>query len=102
MTEAEPETDPHGTDGGRLTSVDLAAAVGPFSDAGLLTEGKVNLIALDAIVERLGARWALRRDQIHDHVDRRIQRRLGAKGYHLRVSETDILICQPDLGRFAG
>ncbi|CAN5247435.1 hypothetical protein BH10PSE1_BH10PSE1_24490 [soil metagenome] len=101
MTVAEPETDPH-ADSGRLTSVDLAAAVGPFSDAGLLTEGKINLIALDAIVERLGARWVLRRDQIHDHVDQRIRRKLGAQGYHLRVSETDILVCQPDLGRFAG
>ncbi|MDB5469758.1 MAG: hypothetical protein JWR84_1318 [Caulobacter sp.] len=85
-----------------MTSVDLAAAVDRFSDAGLLAAGKVNLIALDAIVARLGARWALRRDQIHDHVDRTIQRRLGAEGYHLRISETDFLICQPGLGLFSG
>ena len=88
--------------GARITSVDLAAAADQFSDASLLAAGKINLIALDAIAERLGGRWTLRRDQIHDHVDRTLQRRLGAQGYHLRISETDFLICQPELGRFSG
>ena len=86
----------------RMTSVDLASALDQFSDPDLLSEGKVNLIALDAIVGRLGERWAQRRDHIHDHVDRTLQRRLGAQGYHLRISETDFLICQPGLGRFSG
>ncbi len=85
-----------------MASVDLGSALDPFTDAGLLAAGKVNLIALDAIVERLGPRWALRRDQIHEHVDRTLQRRLPSSGYHVRVSETDFLICQPGLGRFAG
>ncbi|MDB5322255.1 MAG: hypothetical protein JWN40_3886 [Phycisphaerales bacterium] len=100
----EPEHDPGAPDSAarRITSVDLAAAIDQFSDVGLLTEGKINLIALDAIVERLADRWAMRRAQIHDYVDRFIQRRLGPEGYHLRISETDFLICQPDLGRFAG
>jgi hypothetical protein len=35
-------------------------------------------------------------------VDRTLQRRLGLQAYHLRVSETDFLICQPELGRFSG
>ena len=88
--------------GSRLASVDLGSALDPFGDAGLLAAGKVNLIALDAIVERLGPRWALRRDQIHEHVDRTIQRRLQSRGFHVRVSDTDFLICQPELGRFSG
>ncbi|WGM45348.1 hypothetical protein KOAAANKH_00210 [Brevundimonas sp. NIBR10] len=100
MSQVDLDTNSH--DSARMTSVDLSTAVGPFSEPCLLIEGKVNLIALDAIVERLGTRWGPRRDQIHDHVDRRIQRRLGSQGYHLRVSDTDILICQPDLGRYAG
>lgn len=100
----EPENNPsaHDSAARRITSVDLAAALDQFSDVGLLTEGKINLIALDALIERLGERWATRRAQIHDYVDRFIQRRLGADGYHLRISETDVLICQPELGRFAG
>src|ERR1700761_4259973 len=100
----QPEHDPcaNGEAARRITSVDLAAALDQFSDAGLLTEGKVNLIALDAIVERLGVRWTTRRAQIHDYVDRFIDRRLGSDGYSLRISETDFLICQPEVGRFAG
>ena len=102
MTEPEQYPCAGETAGGRIASVSLAAAVEQFSDVGLLTEGKVNLIALDAIVGRLGARWAVRRDQIYDYVDRTIQRRLGPRSYHLRISETDFLICQPELGRFSG
>lgn len=86
----------------RIMSVDLAVAVERFGDPDLLSEGKVNLISLDAVVERLGARWAQRRDHIQDHVDRTLQRGLGAQGYHLRISETDFLVCQPELGRFSG
>jgi len=91
-----------GAEARRLTSVDLAAALDQFSDAGLLAAGKINLIALDAIVERLGVRWTIRGAQIQDYVDRFIGRRLGSDGYHLRVSDTDFLICQPEIGRFAG
>lgn len=86
----------------RMMSTGLAASIERFEDAGLLSEGKVNLIALDAIVERLGKRWPVRRDQIYDHVDRTLQRHLGLQGYYVRISETDFLICQPELSRFCG
>ena len=102
MTEPEQYPFARETTCGRITSVGLAAAVDQFSDVGLLSEGKVNLIALDAIAERLGERWTVRRDQIYDYVDRTIRRRLGSLSYHLRISETDFLICQPELGRFSG
>lgn len=102
MIEPEQPPAPPEVVAARMASVDLGSALGPFSDTGLLAAGKVNLIALDPIVDRLGGRWALRRDQVHEHVDRTLQRRLGATGYHIRASETDFLICQPDLGRFSG
>lgn len=102
MSEKEPAPASRESADGRLTSIDLGSALDPFADAGLLAAGKVNLIALDAIAERLGARWTLRRDQIHEHVDRTLSRRLQSSGYHVRVSETDFLICQPELGRFSG
>lgn len=102
MSEKDPASASRETAGGRRTSIDLGSALDPFADAGLLAAGKVNLIALDAIADRLGPRWALRRDQIHEHVDRTLARRLQSGGYHIRVSETDFLICQPELGRFSG
>jgi hypothetical protein len=85
-----------------MVSSDAESALEAFTDPDLLSDGKVNLIALDAIVERLGQRWPHRRDQIYGHVDRVLQRRLASQGYHLRISETDFLICQPELGRFSG
>lgn len=80
----------------------LGNALEQFNDPALLDEGKISIIALDAVVERFGARWATRRDQVYDHVERTLEKYLGLQGYFLRVSETDFLICQPHLGRFAG
>lgn len=86
----------------RIMSAGLETALERFDDPELLEGGKVNLIALDAIVERSGARWPARRDQVYSHVERMLERHLGYEGYFLRISEADFLICQPELGRFAG
>lgn len=72
-----------------------------FEDPELLAEGHVNIIALDAVVQRFAARWPLRRDQVYDHVERTLERHLAERGYHARVSETDFLIAHPELSRFA-
>ena len=86
----------------RHVSAGLGASLEQFDDPVLLEEGKVSIIALDAVVDRFGARWPLRSAQVYDHVERTLERYLGLQGYYLRVSETDFLICQPSLGRFAG
>jgi hypothetical protein len=44
----------------------------------------------------------MRRDQVHGHVKAMLNRQIGVRGYHLRISETDILVCQPKLARLAG
>ena len=76
-------------------------AIEPFQGSEALAAGKVNLIGLDSIVEALGGRWQGKREQIYDHVERVLSRNLGPNGYFVRVSETDYLIAQPDLGTFA-
>lgn len=86
----------------RMAAAGLETSLERFNDPVLLAEGKVNVIALDAVVQRFGTRWPMRRDQVYDHVDRTLQRQLGVGGYYARVSETDFLIAQPDLSRFAG
>jgi hypothetical protein len=96
-TDAKPD---HGVT--RLMSAGLETALERFDDPDLLLEGKVNIIGLDAVVERFDQRWPLRRSQVYDHVNRTLDRYLGLRGYYLRVSETDFLICQPDLSRYAG
>lgn len=71
-----------------------------FQDTGVLAAGLVNLIALDAVVERLGERWQGRREAVYDMTERVLERKLGPNGYFVRVSETDFLVAQPDLGPF--
>jgi hypothetical protein len=86
----------------RLLSPGIGVALERFATPKLLAAGKVNLIALDAVAERFGDRWAMRRDHVHSHVKAMLNRQVGAQGYYLRISETDVLVCQPKLSRLAG
>src|SRR5262249_54653688 len=58
---------------------------------------KVCLIGLDAIRERMGARWLGRREMVYDHVEQLLQRRLGPHAVFARLSETDYLVAQPEV-----
>lgn len=85
----------------RMVSAGLEASLERFSDRTLLAAGKVNLISLEAIEKRLGVRWSFRQDQVYAFASRVIERGLGPRGLHLRVSATDFLIVHPDHGRVA-
>ena len=85
----------------RVVSAGLEASLERFSDRTLLAAGKVNLISLEAVRHRLGGRWSLRQDQVYEFAARLIERGLGPRGLSVRVSETDFLVVQPDLGRLA-
>jgi hypothetical protein len=86
----------------RLVSAGVEDALERFSDPALLTAGKVNVISLEAVENRFGARWELRRDQVYDFAMRVLERGVGSGGFFVRVSPTDFFIVQPDLGRAAG
>jgi hypothetical protein len=86
----------------RLVSANVEGSLERFSDPVLLGEGKVNLISLQAVRDRFGVRWDVRKDQVYSFVERVMERGLGDQGLSLRVSETDFFVVQPDLGRFAG
>jgi hypothetical protein len=85
----------------RMVSAGLEAALEQFSDPQLLAEGKINLISLEAVKQRLGDRWAFKRDQVYGFADRVLERGVG-DGVYLRVSDTDFFIVHPDLSRVAG
>ena len=72
----------------------------PLLGSSALADGQVNLISLDAIAEAFGDRWKSRRDGVYEHVEKVIDRNLGLNGYVTRISETDYLVAQPDLGPF--
>ena len=85
-----------------MVAAGIEAALERFSDPALLAAGKVNVISLEAVQARFGARWNLRCDQVHDFTTRVLERRVGDQGFFLRVSAVDFFIVHPDLGRVAG
>ena len=85
----------------RMFSTDVSAVLERFDIPALLAEGKINLIALDAIAERLGRRWPAKQEQVYEHVERTLGRHLGDHGIFVRVSETDFLVAQPSASRFS-
>jgi hypothetical protein len=101
----QPEAggDPAGASGlTRMTSADAKDALEQLKSSPLIASGKVCLVGFDAIRARMGARWSIRREMVYEHFERTAQKRLGAHGYCVRVSETDYLVAQPDVSRLAG
>ena len=86
----------------RLVSGDAQQALEQIKASSLLSEGKVSLMGLDAVRERLGPRWIARKQMVYEHAQAALRRRLGAHGFFLRVSETDFLVAQPAVDRMAG
>jgi hypothetical protein len=76
------------------------AAAAQLQGSPLVGDGRVNLIALDEVVERLGGRWPVKREQVYAHVEAVLGRRVGPNGFFQRISETDFLVVQPDVGPF--
>ncbi len=85
----------------RFSTHELAPLLERFQSSGMLEEGRINLIGLDAIAERLGDRWESRQEQIYHHVERTLTRHLEGGGFFQRVSPTDYLVVQPALGKFS-
>lgn len=85
----------------RFSTHELGPTLERFQSSGMLEEGRINLIGLDAIAERLGDRWPGRREQIYHHVERTLTRHLEGDGFFQRVSPTDYLVVQPALGKFS-
>ncbi|MGZ9100309.1 MAG: hypothetical protein ACXW3O_11445 [Brevundimonas sp.] len=100
-TRPDPETDAR-PPVERFSSEDLGSLLERFQASGMLEEGRINLIGLDAIADRLGDRWEGRREQIYQHVERTLSKHLESGGFFQRVSPTDYLVVQPELGKFGG
>lgn len=77
-----------------LASCD-AETLSQFGSPYLLAEGKVCVISLAAIAQRLGPRWPLRRDIVREHTVKLLDRTLGTDALHSWASETSIIVAQP-------
>jgi len=79
----------------RRLNHDVVASLEPFVESPLLENGLINLLSLDAVITRLGARWPARRQAVYDYTERTLERAVGDQGHYLRVSEADFLIVMP-------
>jgi hypothetical protein len=77
-----------------LDPADLASALDRLADPSALAAGLVNVIGLDGVAERFGSRWSLRRELVHEHVDRLLDRRLGAEAVFQRIGEVHYVVVQ--------
>ena len=102
LTQLRPKDAPRRRRITRLASADAQQALERIQASSLLAEGKVCLMSLDAIRDRLGPRWDARRDRVYDHAHQSMRKALGPHCFFLRVSETDFLVAQPSVGRIAG
>ena len=86
----------------RLDASTVNTILERFQDPSLLQDGRVTVMGLDLICDRLGARWDLRRDLVYDHVQRAVDRHLSPTAVSIRVAETLFVVVQPDTDRLAG
>jgi hypothetical protein len=85
----------------RLVSADAQGDVERYSDAQLLAAGKINIMSLEAVQQRLGETWQGRKDEVFAFSRRLLKRSLGGRGIFLRISDSDVFIVHPGLGRLA-
>lgn len=79
----------------RRLNHEAISSLEPFVDSPLLENGLINLLSLDAVIVRLGARWRSKRQAVYEYTERTLERAIGDQGHYLRVSESDFLIVLP-------
>jgi hypothetical protein len=92
---AEAGSPPRRAEAPRRLNHDVVASLEPFVGSPLLENGLINLLSLDAVITRLGARWPAKRQAVYDYTERTLERAIGDEGHYLRVSEADFLIVLP-------
>ncbi len=80
---------------------EVSTALERLEGSPLVAAGKVNLLALDIIRDRLGERWPGKCEQVHEHVVKSLSRHLGQNGLFFRVSATEYVVIQPQADRYA-
>lgn len=85
----------------RLAAADGAAMLEHLEGSPLIAEGRVALISLEAVRERMADRWPYKREQVWEQIERCIQRQMGALVMSARVTDTDFVVAQPQVERYA-
>ena len=83
----------------RLDAAHLAEMLDRLGDPQALAAGQVNVIGLDGVAERLGPRWAARRDLVYEHAERVLERQLGPDIVYQRIGDTHFVVVQSGRSR---
>jgi hypothetical protein len=86
----------------RLVSAEAVDDVERFADHQLITAGKITIMSLEAVQKALADQWQARRDEVFAFSEAVLARVLGARGIHLRVSDSDYFLIHPSLSRLQG
>ena len=78
----------------RLDAAHLAEMLDRLGDPLALAAGLVNVIGLEGVAERLGPRWAARRELVYEHAERVLERQLGPDIVYQRIGETHFVVVQ--------
>jgi hypothetical protein len=85
----------------RISSASTRDTLDRIVNSEILAAGSVNVIGLDAIRRQLGERWARKAPGVWEHVERELERTLGAAGVFLRLDDASYLVAQPGEEGFA-
>src|ERR1700749_4997671 len=85
----------------RITTAGGREALERSSSCEPLGSGPVNTIGLDAIRRKLGDRWPTKAPRVWEHLERELERTLGAAGIFVRLDDVSYLIAQPGEDGFA-
>lgn len=83
----------------RMAAAGAQALLEQFRDSPLLAQGRINVIGLDAIAQRLGSKWPSRSELVHEHTERALRAQVGSQALVQRISDTEYVVAQPDAPR---
>jgi hypothetical protein len=86
----------------RVTDAGPGPLLEQFRGSPLVATGKLTLVAIDAIAERMKSRWPIRRDLVYEHFERVFRKSVGEQALVQRISETEYIVAQSELSRAAG
>jgi hypothetical protein len=86
----------------RLISAEMVDEVEQFADPQVIEAGKICIMSLEAVQHGFGEAWTARRGEVFTFARRVLERSLGSRGVHLRISDTDFFIIHPHHGRLQG
>jgi len=106
-TDAVPEVAGAGRSGAppalaHIVDAGTQAVLEQFRGSALLGAGQLSLVGLEAVAQRLGARWPARRELVYEHAQKVLSKGMGPHALVQRISEAEYLVAEPSLPRAAG